>query len=105
MAGLLAHVTQESSLAKIDADTGLQFSEGPNRNQYITISSRHTFRSGLLQASLSKADARDLADGTPVPEAPRLIFDVLGTTDRLPFQLHARAEFEEVGHSLWATAL
>jgi hypothetical protein len=29
----------------------------------------------------------------PVPEAPRLIMDVLGTIDRLPFQLHARAEF------------
>jgi len=51
----------------------------------------------LLQASVSKADARDLSDGTPVPEAPRLIVDVLGTLDRLPFQMRARAEFEEVG--------
>jgi hypothetical protein len=32
-----------------------------------------------------------------VPEAPRLIVDVLGTLDRLPFGLRARAEFEEVG--------
>jgi len=46
---------------------------------------------------VSKADARDLSSGLPVPEAPRTIVDVLGTLDRLPFQLHARAEFEEVG--------
>ena len=93
----LGHVTQEASLAKIDPDTGLQFDEGPSRNRYVTVSARHYFRGGLLQASVSKADARDLSDGTPVPEAPRLIVDVLGTLDRLPFGLHARAEFEEVG--------
>jgi Carboxypeptidase regulatory-like domain len=93
----LGHVTQEASLAKIDPDTGLQFDEGPGRNQYITVSARRYFRGGLLQASASKADARDLSDGTPAPEAPRLIVDVLGTLDRLPFKLHARAEFEEVG--------
>ncbi len=93
----LGHVTQEASLARIDADTGLQFNEGPSRNRFITIAARHYFRAGLLQASVSKADARDLSDGTPLPEAPRLIVDVLGTLDRLPFHLHARAEFEEVG--------
>jgi hypothetical protein len=93
----LGHVTQEASLAKIDPDTGLQFDEGPSRNQYITASARHYFRDGLLQASVSKADARELAMGTPVPEAPRLIVDLLGTLDRLPFHLQARAEFEEVG--------
>jgi hypothetical protein len=93
----LGHLTQEASLAKIDPDTGLQFNEGPSRNRYVTASARHYFRFGLLQASVSKADARDLSDGTPIPEAPRLIVDVLGTLDRLPLQLHARAEFEEVG--------
>ena len=93
----LGRVTQEASLAKIDPDTGLQFDEGPGRNRYVTASGRHYFRAGLLQASVSKADARDLSDGSPVPEAPRLIVDVLGTLDRLPFQLHARAEFEDVG--------
>ena len=93
----LGHVTQEASLAKIDPDTGLQFDEGPSRNRYVTASARRYFRAGLLQASVSKADARDLSDGTPVPEAPRLIVDVLGTLDRLPFHLQARGEFEEVG--------
>jgi hypothetical protein len=93
----LGHITQEASLAKIDPDTGLQFDEGPSRNRYVSASARHYFAAGLLQASVSKADARDLSDGTPVPEAPRLIVDALGTLDRLPFQLHARAEFEEVG--------
>ena len=93
----LGHVTQEASLAKIDPDTGLQFDDGPSVNRYMTVSARRYFGAGLLQASFSKADARDLSDGLPVPEAPRLIYDVLGTLDRLPFHLHARAEFEEVG--------
>jgi hypothetical protein len=93
----LAHVTKEQSLAKIDPDTGLQFDEGPSRNRYITVSARHYFHGGMLQGSFSKADARDLSDGAPVPEAPRMIVDFVGTLDRLPWHLHARAEFEEVG--------
>ena len=93
----LGHVTQEQSLAKIDPDTGLQFNQGPSRNQYITVSALRRFSRGTLQASFSKADARDLSSGLPVPEAPRLILDVLGTLDRLPFHLKARGEFEEVG--------
>jgi hypothetical protein len=93
----LGHVTQEASLAKIDPDTGLQFNEGPSRNRYVTASARRLFRWGLLQGSVSKADARDLSDGTSVPEAPRLILDFLTTFDRLPFGIHARAEVEEVG--------
>jgi hypothetical protein len=93
----LGHITQEQSLAKIDPDTGLQFAEGPSRNRYITVAARRLFHGGFLQASVSKADARDLVGGTPVPEAPRLIADVLGNLDRLPFGLRARAEFETVG--------
>jgi hypothetical protein len=93
----LGRIKQEQSLAKIDPDTGLQFDEGPSRNSYITVAARRFFKGGFVQASVSKADARDLSDGTPVPEAPRLIYDLLGTLDRLPFQLHARAEYEDVG--------
>ena len=93
----LGHITQEASLAKIDPDTGLQFNEGPSVNRYMTVSARRYFGVGLIQASVSKADARDLTAGTPLPEAPRLIYDVLGTLDRLPLRLHARAEYEEVG--------
>ena len=93
----LGRVTQEQSLAKIEPDTGLEFNEGPSRNRYITIAARHYFHGASLQASVSKADARDLAVGLPVPEAPRLIVDALATLDRLPFHLHARAEYEQVG--------
>ena len=93
----LGHITQEASFGKIDPDTGLQFDEGPSRNRFVSFSARHYFRSGLVEASFSKADARDLADGTPLPEAPRLIFDILVTLDRLPFHLQARGEFVEVG--------
>ena len=93
----LGHVTQSASLAKIDPDTGLQFDEGPGINRYVTASARRYFGIGMLQASVSKADARDLSSGLPVPEAPRLIADVLGTVERLPFGLQLRGEFEEVG--------
>jgi hypothetical protein len=93
----MAHVTQQESLAKIDPDTGLPFNVGPSRNRTFTTSARHYFRVGMFETSLSKADARDLSTGLPVPEAPRLIYDVLGTLDRLPWHLHARTELEEVG--------
>jgi hypothetical protein len=93
----LGHVTTEASLAKIDPDTGLQFNQGPGRLRYFTLSARHYFGFGMLQASYSQADARDLSDGAPTPEAPRLIVDALATFDHLPFHLRARSEFEYVG--------
>ncbi len=93
----IGHITTEASLAKIDPDTGLPQNEGPGRNRFITVSARRYFRLGLLQASVSKADARDLDTGLPTPEAPRTIVDILGTLDKLPFQFKARAEYEDVG--------
>jgi hypothetical protein len=93
----LGHLTTEASLAKIDPDTGLQQDQGPGRNNFITLSARRYFSFGLLQASVSKADARDLSTGLPTPEAPRLLVDVLGTLNKLPFGLQARAEYEQVG--------
>jgi len=93
----MGRVTDEQSLAKLDPDTGLQYYEGPGRNRYLTFSARRHFRSAFVQASISKADARDLSDGQPTPEAPREIFDVLGALDRLPFRLQARGEYEQVG--------
>ncbi len=93
----LGHTTTEASLAKIDPDTGLQYDEGPGRLRYLTLAARHYFGFGMLQASYSQADARDLSDGTPTPEAPRLIVDALATLDRLPYHLRARSEFEYVG--------
>ncbi|HLH16800.1 MAG TPA: TonB-dependent receptor [Bryobacteraceae bacterium] len=94
---MLGRVTQEQSLARIDPDTGLQYDQGPGRNRYITLAAHRYFRGGSIQASVSKADARDLSSGAPIPEAPRLIFDVSGTLDRLPWHLQAQAEYEEVG--------
>lgn len=90
-------ITQEQSLAKIDPDTGLQFDAGPSRNRFATFAASRYFPGGLIQASISKADARDLSNGAPVPEAPRRILDFLATLDRLPFHLHGRVEFENVG--------
>ena len=94
----LGHTTTEASLAKIDPDTGLQFDEGPGRLRYLTFAARHYFGFGMLQGSVSKADARTASDGTPTPEAPRLIVDGLATLDHLlPFHLRACGEFEYIG--------
>jgi hypothetical protein len=93
----LSHVTSEQSFAKIDADTGLQEDEGPSRNRVASVAVRHYFSFGLLESSVGKADARDLITGLPVPEAPRMIFEALGSIDRLPYKLHFRGEVEYVG--------
>jgi len=92
----LGRVTSSAELAKIDPDTGLQFNEGPSRLRFLAVTVRRNFAIGSLQASVSKADARDLDSGLPTPEAPRTIFDVLGTVQKLPLHLQARSEFEYV---------
>ena len=63
----------------------------------MTLAVRHIFALGSIQASISKADARDLDSGDPTPEAPRTIFDFLGTIQKLPLHLEAKGEFEFVG--------
>src|SRR5208282_2585523 len=86
-----------AELAKIDPDTGLQFNQGPSRLRFMTFAVQRNFRAASLLATFSKADARDLLTGEPTPEAPRTIFDLLGTVQKLPFRLQARGEFEYVG--------
>jgi Carboxypeptidase regulatory-like domain len=92
----LGHVTSSAQLAKIDPDAGLQINEGPSRLRFMTVAVRRNFRSASFLATFSKADARDLDIGEPTPEAPRTIFDLLGTV-QLPFRLQAQGEFEYVG--------
>jgi hypothetical protein len=93
----LGHVTSSAELAKIDPDTGLQFNQGPSRLRFMSFTVRQNFSYGSVLATFSKADARDLDSGEPTPEAPRTIFDLLGTMQKLPFRLQARGEFEYVG--------
>ncbi len=103
----LGHVTSSAEQGKIDPDTGLQFDLGPSRLRFMTIAVRHNFSQGSLLATFSKADARVLGFGAagtsqyvppqPTPEAPRTIFDLLGTVQKLPWHLEARGEFEYVG--------
>lgn len=93
----LGHVTNSAELAKVDPDTGLPIDQGPSRMRFMTIALRHNFSQGSLLATFSKADARDLDSGQPTPEAPRTIFDLLGTIEKLPFRLQMRGEFEFVG--------
>jgi hypothetical protein len=93
----LAHVTTAQQLARISNDTGLQQDEGPGIVKYLTFTVRHNFPHGFVQGLFSKADARDRLTGLPTPEAPRQIWDVLATVDKLPFHLLARGQYEEVG--------
>jgi hypothetical protein len=94
---ILGHVTSSAELAKIDPDTGLQINEGPGRLRFMTAVARRNFTQGSLLATFSKADARDIDTGEPTPEAPRTIFDLLGTIQKLPFRMQMRGEFEYVG--------
>jgi Carboxypeptidase regulatory-like domain len=93
----LGHVTTSQELARLDPDTGLQEDEGPGLLKFLTVAVRRNFSQGSILATFSKADARDLDSGQPTPEAPRTIFDLLGNTQKLPFGLQARGEFEYVG--------
>jgi hypothetical protein len=94
---VLVRVANSEETANIDPDTGLQQYVGPSLNHALTASLRHVFALGSIEASFSRADARDRLTGQPVPEAPRLIWDVVGHYERLPLGLHARGEFEYVG--------
>lgn len=93
----LGHVTTSQTLGQLDADTGLQENQGPGRLRFASLAVRRNFAQGSILATFSKADARDLFSGQPTPEAPRTIFDLLGTIQTLPLHLQARGEFEYVG--------
>jgi Carboxypeptidase regulatory-like domain len=105
----VGHTTTTETTGKIDPDNGTPFDLGPGTLKFLTVSVRHQFDGyGTLQAVFSKADARLLGgtiSGVTIlpqitPEAPRTIFDALATLDRLPLGLHARGEYEYVGHKL-----
>lgn len=93
----LAHVTTAQQLARLSNDTGLQQDVGPGLIKSLTVAARRNFAHGFVQGLFSRADARDRLTGEATPEAPRLIWDVLATIDKLPFHLIARGEYEEVG--------
>ena len=92
----LAHVTTAQQLSRISNDTGLQQDEGPGIVKSLTFTARHNFKYGFVQGLFSKADARDRLTGEATPEAPRQIWDILATVDKLPFHLQARGQYEEV---------
>lgn len=104
----LGKTTMTATSGKIDPDNGTEFDLGPSTLKFLTASARHQFSLGTIQAVFSKADARLQAFGSGsnyspamvVPEAPRTIFDALSTLDRMPLGLHARGEYEYVGHKL-----
>jgi hypothetical protein len=101
----LGHETQSAEYGKIDPDQGLQFDLGPGRIRYLAATLRQTFTHGTLLATFEQADARLITPSfSIVPEAPRLIGDLTGTYQRLPFHLQAKGEFEYVGRKVVGTA-
>ena len=92
----LRRVSNSLELAKIDPDTGLQEVVGPSLNKVISVSAQRNFSRGAIYLSYAQADARDRITGEPIPEAPRMIWDAVGSYNRLPFRLRARGEFEFV---------
>jgi hypothetical protein len=92
----LRRVSNSLELAKIDPDTGLQLAVGPSLNKVVSVSMQRNFRYGALYVSYAQADARDRETGLPLPEAPRMIWDAVGSLTKLPFRLQARGEFEFV---------
>jgi hypothetical protein len=92
----LRRTSNSQELAKIDPDTGLQEVVGPSLNKVISISAQRNFSAGSIYLSYAQADARDVQTGQPIPEAPRFIWDTLGSLTRLPLRLQVRAEYEYV---------
>jgi hypothetical protein len=93
----LSRVASSSELAKLDPDTGLQENVGPSLVRSLTASIRRRFSFGSLQATFARATAMNPLTRQDVPEAPRLIWDVSGTSFRLPGKLQASGELEYVG--------
>ncbi len=92
----LRRVSNSLELAKIDPDTGLQEVVGPSLNKVLSFSAQRNFSRGAIYVSYAQADARDRITGEPIPEAPRMIVDAVGSYNQLPFHLRARGEFEFV---------
>jgi Carboxypeptidase regulatory-like domain len=97
----LGHETQTAEYGKIDPDQGLQFDLGPGRIRYLAFTLRQKIRNGSLQATFEQADARLVNTSfSVIPEAPRLIGDLVATYQKLPFRLQTKGEFEYVGQKV-----
>jgi hypothetical protein len=93
----LSRVTNAEEFAKIDPDTGLQEDVGPSLIRSVTLSARRYFSFGSLQASWARATATNRMTGQDIPEAPRLIWSITGTVNRLPSRFRLASEYETVG--------
>jgi hypothetical protein len=92
----LRRTSNSQELAKIDPDTGLQEIVGPSTNKVISVSAQRNFAVGSIYISYAQADARDAQTGEPIPEAPRFIWDTVGSLTKLPLRLQLRGEYEYV---------
>src|SRR5262249_22525709 len=93
-----SRVDNSHELAKFDPDTGLQLDVGPSLVKSVSASMLHRFSFGMLQATFARASATEMTSNQPVPEAPRLIWDLSATALRLPYGLKGSFGFQYVGH-------
>jgi hypothetical protein len=97
----LGHETQSAEYGKIDPDQGLQYDLGPGRIRFFAATVRQALAYGSFEATFEQADARLVgASFSVIPEAPRLIGDLIGTYQKLPFHLQAKGELEYVGRKV-----
>jgi hypothetical protein len=110
----LSHEAQNAELGKIDSDQGLLFPLGPGYVRYVAATLNQLLANGSLQVTYEQADARLTNTNYPnpplpgnpyslIPEAPRLIGDIVGTYRKLPFGLQTKSEFEYVGRKVVGT--
>ena len=97
----LGHETQTAEYGKIDPDQSLQFDLGPGRIRYLAFTLRQRIPNGSLEATFEQADARLVHTSfSIIPGALRLIGDLVGTYQKLPFHLQTKGEFEYVGRKV-----
>ena len=77
----LRRISNSQELAKIDPDTGLQEVVGPSLNKVLSRFHAAELFLRILYLSYAQADARDAQTGEPIPEAPRLILDTVGSAE------------------------
>ena len=87
---------QDRSRQRLGGGPGTGHAQVSHRQRAPSVRELRHSASGLLQGRRTPGN-RHNAPGTGA-EAPRTIFDALATLDRLPLGLHARGEYEYVGH-------
>lgn len=102
----IGRTSLEQSLARIDADTGLAFDEGPSRNRYLTFSARR-YSAALFSRHRCPRPARAISPaGCPCPKrrAPSSIFSAASIGCRSFSKPAANTNRSDAGRSAMASS-